>query len=158
AFQAKRAELSAPAALLVAAPRALVIGEVIAVHPGDTSPDGFYHAVCARHIITEDRSGQTKWRVICHLDGFLLGLELLNDNNRSQDFFLHNSHIGFDAGEDRRIDVIAGAILFTLRFITAEFEFGAFFLADFDVFENALLLNFAYQRTHFGVLIQARSD
>src|SRR5436189_2786031 len=64
--------------------------------------------------------------------------KLPNSNNRSENFFLHYLHSFVDACENRRLNEIS---LFAVTF-TAEYDFGTFILAGFDVVHNTCELKF----------------
>lgn len=90
--------------------------------------------------------------VVCLGDDFVSGLEFLDDNDRSEDFFLADAEfIALEVFEDGRTDEEAlVAAVFGVAF-TAGDETAAFFLADLDVVQHFLELFFVDDSAELGV-------
>ena len=106
-----------------------MVEHVVVVHPDGTSAKGVCNADSGVDVCGVDGCGETVGGVVADLDGILLGLELGDGADWTENFFLHDLHVLADTGEDRGLDEVA---LVTVS-LAADFDFGAGLLALVDV-------------------------
>src|ERR1700733_3918677 len=145
------AQLAAEARLLVAAERRHRVDLTVRVDPNGAGLQLARDAERAVDVLGPDRGGQAVARVVALEDdvGFILELDRRGD--RAKDFFARDLHLVVNAGENRRLDEVAG---FLLASLAAGLGGRALFLADLEIALDAIVLLLGNQRPHAGVRVQ----
>ena len=102
---------------------------VVCVDPNGTSLEGVGDLNGGVEVGCVDGGGKTVCGVVANADGLLLGLELGDRADGSEDFLLHDGHVVLDVGEDGGLDEVS---LVALALTTGD-DGGTFFLAGLDV-------------------------
>lgn len=130
------AELSTDTGLLEPTKRHLMAKHVVAVHPDGTSLERIRDADSGVEVGGVHRGGKTVVSLVPRFDDLLLGLELGDRADRSEDLLLHNLHVIRDVGEDRGLDEVS----FLAMALTTSLNLGTSFLAGFNIIHDAIIL------------------
>src|SRR5262245_11794801 len=126
-------ELTAVAALLVAAERRGGVEHVVAVDPHGTGPDGARHPVRLAHVARPDAGREAVERVVALQDRVVLVLEGDDRDHRAEDLLARDAHVVAHPGEDRRLDEVALLEALGGVALATEDGLGALALADVEV-------------------------
>ena len=107
----------------------LPVKSVVCVDPNGTSLEGVGNLDGGVEVGCVDGGSKTVCGVVADADGLLLGLELGDRADGSEDLFLHDGHVVLDVGEDGGLDEVS---LIALALATGD-DGGTFFLAGLDV-------------------------
>ena len=102
---------------------------VVCVDPNGTSLEGVGDLDGSVEVLGVDGGGETVCAGVAKLDGILLGLELGDRADGSEDLFLHDGHVVLDVGEDGGLDEVSLVALA----LTAGNDGGTLVLAGLDV-------------------------
>lgn len=136
------------AGLFVSAERSVSGHFVVGVDPHAAGANSASDTQGAVDVSRPHGARQSVLTVVCHVDDFLLGLELNHNSDRPEDFFLGDTHLVVDVDKKRLQHKRA---FFTARngnALAANQHLGAFVFADFDVLQNLIELLFVYLRVH----------
>ena len=98
----RRAELASVAGAAEATPLGLGHVRVVVVDPDGAVPERGRDPLGARRIGGPDRTGQSELGVVAELDGFLLGAEALDRQQRTEHLLADHPHVAGAVREDRR--------------------------------------------------------
>src|ERR1039458_935218 len=154
-LDAPGAKFASEAGLLVATPRRFKVGGLHVIDPDNAGANLLAHAESLEDVARPDGSGQTERGVIGDAQAIGFVVEGNDGGNGAEDFFARDAGRVVDVIEDRRFNVIA--LGETLRAIAAGGNLG-FFLADFLVAADAVVLFLADQRTHFRFTFHRRTE
>jgi hypothetical protein len=113
-----------------------VVQGVVGVDPDGTCLEGVGDLDGGVEVLGVDGGGETVRGRVAELDGVLLGLELGDRADGTEDLLLHDLHIFGDVGEDGGLDEVA---LVTLA-LAASLDGGTGVLACLDVPEKGGLV------------------
>ena len=151
------AEFATYATLLVTAPRGLVEGGVVGIDPSDACAQAPDDALGLCAVLGEDAGGEAVDGVICEADGFFLGIEKLNGENRAENLLAHDAHGGFHGSENRGLHEIPGAAVVIVGSAASE-ELGPFAAGTLNVVEDFFLVCPGDERTHFRGFLHPWAD
>src|SRR5208282_3200153 len=107
------------------------------------------------NVTRPDGSGQPVGRVVRDLQRVFFIVERNHDRDRAEDFFARDAGVVIDVVENSRLHIV------TLRELidppAARGYFG-FFLPDFEIRANAVVLLLRHQRPHFRFALQWWTD
>jgi len=151
------AEFAPDTTLLDATERYPEIRIVAAIDPHHARLDFARYTVCLGDVLREHGTSEAVRRVICALDGFLLGLERGDHNERTEDLFAVDAHAVSDICEDGRLDEEALAAGVLVRH-AARGQGSALGLAGLDEGQHALVLCFCDLWTLEGRVFERITD
>lgn len=106
-----------------------MVQHVVLIDPNSTSSQSVADADGSVQAAGVDGGGETVGGTVADADGVFFRLEFGDGADRAKDFFLHDLHVLADAREDGGLDEVT---LLTVT-LTADFDFGAFLLALFNI-------------------------
>lgn len=101
-----------------------------------------------------DGGRETVVSVVTNLDGFFLGLELLDSNDGAEDLLLNDLHVLGDIDKGGRLDVVALVAVA----LTADENLGTSLLALINVAHDTVELELGHLGTLEGVLVERVAD
>lgn len=107
----------------------LPVKSVVCVDPNGTSLEGVGDLDGGVEVGCVDSGSKTVCGVVTNADGVLLGLELGDRADGSENLFLHDGHVVLDVGEDGGLDEVSLVALA----LTAGNDGGTLVLAGLDV-------------------------
>lgn len=107
----------------------LPVKSVVCVDPDGTSLESVRNLNGGVEVGSVDGGGKTVCGVVANADGVLLGLELGDGADGTEDLFLHDGHVVLDVGEDGGLDEVT---LITLALTTSD-DGGTLVLTGLDV-------------------------
>jgi len=140
-------ELTADTGLLEAAEGDLVAKHVVVVDPDGTGLEGVRDTEGGVKVGGVDGSSKTIGGLVASLDDIILGLELADRADRSEDFFLHDLHVLADIGEDGGLDEVT----FLTVALATGLDLGTSLLARLDIVHDSVELKLADLRALEGV-------
>src|SRR6266478_5574719 len=146
-LEAPGTEFASKARLLVAAPGGFDVGWLHVIDPDDAGTQGLDDTKGFVNVAGPDGGGETVGRVVGDANGVRFAFEWNHRSDRAKDLFAGDSGVVVDVVENRWLNVETFAKL--LRAAAADGDF-RFFLAEFEVGADAVILLFADQRSHLG--------
>lgn len=149
--------LSAETTLLISTEGNAPVDKVVKVNPGSTSLESIRNAESALVVVGVNTSCEAIGSIIGESNDFLLALELADCDDRTKDFLLDNLHVGFDVGENRRLDIVS-AVFGGCVGCAAEMGRGSFSFTGFNVSENLVVLHTAVLGSLVDVGVKVVAD
>src|ERR1017187_8354051 len=143
------------AGLLVAAPRRFDVGRLHVIDPDDAGAERFHHAEGFVDVARPDSAGEPVGRVVGDADGVGFAVERNYGRDRAEDLFASDARTVIHIVENSRLDIVA--LVKLLRPAATDGDL-SFFLADFEISGDAVVLLFADQRSHLGVALKRRAE
>src|SRR6185369_8812690 len=112
----------------------------------------------ARGIVAKDRRRQSVFAIVGYLHGVFEVFDAQDRQDRSEDFFTSNTHIGSDMVEDSWSNKISFVESIAGCARTATHELSAIFLTNVDVVQHSIELTLIYTGSHFSLWIRTNSD
>lgn len=131
-----------------------MVKHVVAVDPDGTSADGVADTESSVEVSGVDGGGETVLGVVAELDDLVLGLELGDGADGTEDLLLHDLHVGTDIAEDGRLDEVT---LVTVA-LTTDLNSGTLLLTALDVAHDAVELELGDLGTLEGLLKEWVTD
>src|SRR5256885_7827769 len=113
---------------------------------------------CLVDVASVDRRRQTVFNVVGNLDRVLEVLARNDRDNRSENFFLRDAHLGIDIAEYGRLHEKAMTVVALVQAIAAALQLCTFGLADINILKVALQLAFIDRRAHICGLVETIAD
>src|SRR2546426_6588823 len=154
-FEAPGTQLATEARLLVAAPGSFDVRWLHVIDPDDAGAQGLYDAESFVNVAGPDRRRKSVRRVVGDANGIWFAFEGNHGSDGAEDFFAGDARRVIDVVENCRLDVVALAKLFGASAADGYFRF---FLAEFEVGADAVVLLSADQRTHFCFAIEGSTQ
>src|SRR5580698_3707086 len=149
-----RAEFTSEAGLLITSPRRFNVRWLHVIDPDDSCAQRLHNSEGFVNVARPDGGGEAVGRVVGDADGVGFTIEGNHGRNWAEDFFAGNARGVVHVVKNSRLDVKTLAEL--LRAAAADGDL-CFFLADFQVGADAVILFFADQRTHFRFALERRA-
>ena len=124
--------------LLEPTKRHLIGEKVVAINPDRPSLKSVADFNRSIQILSVNTRSKPIKRIMSLCENILNILEFSDSDNRSENFFLHNLHFLVDTSENSGLNEIS----FLAVTFTAEYNFGAFVFAGFDVIHDTRELEF----------------
>ena len=157
-FQKDLMGFPANTGFFVAAKRSAGGQVVIGVDPHASRADGTGYFKGRINVLCKDGTAKTVFTGICKVNHFVKGLEFLDDNNRSKDFFLADAAVVGMADKDGWFHKKALiAAIFSVAFAACH-KLCPFFHADFDVVQDLFLLGTVNLGAQLGVRVRRVPD
>ena len=109
-------------------------------------------------VAGEDCGAVAELMIVDHLDGGIVIRRAHHRENRAENLFLVDLHLGRDAVEQARADIIAALIALQRQVATVHHQLGAFLHAVIDIAAHFVEMHLAHERTHLGIAVRAGAD
>src|ERR1700730_8936943 len=154
-FDPPWAQLTSEAGLLVATPRRFHIRRLHVVDPHDAGAQRFHRAECLEDVACPDRRREPVSRIVRDLYPIFFVFERDHRGDRPENLFARDAGTVVKIVKDGGFDIVAFGKLLGTSATSCEL---AFFLSDFLIGADAVVLVLADQWSHFRITIEGGTE
>src|SRR6266404_4592755 len=154
-LEAPGTKFASKARLLVAAPGGFDVGWLHVIDPDDAGTQGLDDTKGFVNVAGPDGGGEAVGRVIGDANGVRFAFERNHRGNGAENFLAGDARVVIHIVENRWFDVEAFAEMLRATATDGDFRF---FLAEFEVGTDAVVLLLADQRAHLGFAFEGGAE